>query len=55
MEHRLDVRNPEHIVIQKLARDIYYTKYHVQVCTLDRDSRFRAGEEWRTTPYQTRL
>ena len=26
--------NPEHIEAQKLARQKYYTAYHVQVCTL---------------------
>jgi heme-degrading monooxygenase HmoA len=30
--------NPEHITAQKLARQKYYTDYHVQVCTLDRES-----------------
>ncbi len=34
--------NPEHIAAQKLARQKYYTAYHVQVCTLDRESKFRA-------------
>ena len=29
--------NPEHIEAQKLARQKYYTEYHVQVCTLDRE------------------
>jgi heme-degrading monooxygenase HmoA len=36
-------RNPEHIAAQKLAREKYYTSYHVQVCTLDRESRFEAA------------
>ena len=36
--------NPEHIAAQKLARQKYYTEYHVQVCTLDRQSRFKAKE-----------
>lgn len=35
-------RHPEHVAAQKLARQKYYTEYHVQVCTLDRESRFRA-------------
>jgi heme-degrading monooxygenase HmoA len=48
-------RNPEHITAQKVTRNKYYTKYHVQVRTLDRDSRFTAGEESRTTRYQTKL
>jgi heme-degrading monooxygenase HmoA len=34
--------NPEHIAAQKLARQKYYTEYRVQVCTLDRESRFKA-------------
>jgi heme-degrading monooxygenase HmoA len=34
--------NPEHMAAQKLARQKYYTEYHVQVCTLDRESKFRA-------------
>ena len=37
-------RNLEHVAAQKLAREKYYTEYHVQVCTLDRDSRFKAEE-----------
>ena len=36
--------NPEHIAAQKLARQKYYTGYHVQVCTLDRESKFKANE-----------
>ena len=35
--------NPEHIAAQKLARQKYYAEYHIQVCALDRESRFRAG------------
>ncbi len=34
--------NPEHIAAQKLARTKYYSEYHVQVCTLDRESKFKA-------------
>ena len=30
--------NPEHVEAQKLAREKYYTEYHIQVCTLDRES-----------------
>jgi heme-degrading monooxygenase HmoA len=33
--------NPEHIAAQKLAREKYYTEYHVQVCKLDRESKFK--------------
>jgi heme-degrading monooxygenase HmoA len=36
--------NPEHIAAQKLARQKYYTEYSVQVCTLDRESKFKAQE-----------
>ncbi len=36
--------NPEHIAAQKLARQKYYTEYHVQVCTLARESKFKAQE-----------
>ena len=37
--------NPEHIAAQKLARQRYYAEYHIQVCTLDRESRFTAPAE----------
>jgi len=33
--------NPEHLVAQKMARQKYYTEYSVQVCTLDRESKFK--------------
>ena len=36
--------NPEHIEAQKLARQRYYTAYHVQVCTLDRELKFDAEQ-----------
>ena len=36
--------NPEHLVAQKLARQKYYAEYHIQVCTLDRESKFKAPE-----------
>ena len=36
--------NPEHIAAQRLARQKYYSEYHVQVCTLDRESKFTAKE-----------
>jgi heme-degrading monooxygenase HmoA len=36
--------NPEHRAAQKLAREKYYTEYSVQVCTLDRESKFKAAE-----------
>jgi heme-degrading monooxygenase HmoA len=36
--------NPEHIAAQKLAREKFYTNYHIQVCTLDRESKFTAKD-----------
>jgi heme-degrading monooxygenase HmoA len=36
--------NPEHIAAQRLARTKYYTEYSVQVCTLDRESKFKAQD-----------
>ena len=36
--------NPEHRAAQKLAREKYYTEYSVQVCTLDRESKFKAAD-----------
>ena len=36
--------NPEHLAAQKLARRKYYSAYHIQVCTLDRESKFKAQE-----------
>ena len=36
--------NPDHIAAQKLARRKYYTEYQVQVCSLDRESKFKAPE-----------
>ena len=36
--------DPEHIAAQRLARQKYYSEYHVQVCTLDRESKFTAKE-----------
>jgi heme-degrading monooxygenase HmoA len=33
--------NPEHLAAQKMARQKYYTEYSVQVCTLDRESKFK--------------
>lgn len=36
--------NPEHREAQKLARSKYYTEYHVQVCRLDRESKFKAQD-----------
>ena len=48
------VRNPEHIEAQKLARQKYYTEYHVQVCTLDRESKFNAEEAAKRAPAAAR-
>jgi len=48
-EHEQGLRawrtNAEHLAAQKLARQKYYTEYHVQVCTLQRESRFKAEEK----------
>jgi heme-degrading monooxygenase HmoA len=37
--------NAEHIAAQKMARQKYYTEYSVQVCTLDREAKFKAKDE----------
>jgi heme-degrading monooxygenase HmoA len=36
--------NPEHLAAQRLARQKYYIEYHIQVCTLDRETKFKAQE-----------
>jgi heme-degrading monooxygenase HmoA len=36
--------NAEHLQAQKMARQKYYAEYSVQVCTLDRESKFKAKE-----------
>src|SRR5262249_52865080 len=36
--------NPEHRAAQKLGREKYYSEYSVQVCTLDRESKFKAAD-----------
>ena len=36
--------NAEHHAAQKLARQKYYTEYHIQVCTLDRETKFKAKD-----------
>jgi heme-degrading monooxygenase HmoA len=36
--------NAEHRTAQKMARQKYYTDYSVQVCTLDRESKFKSAE-----------
>jgi heme-degrading monooxygenase HmoA len=37
--------NAEHLAAQRNARLKYYTDYSVQVCTLDRESKFNAAEQ----------
>ncbi len=51
--HRAWRLNPEHIAAQKLARKKYYTEHHVQVCTLDRESKFKAAEAAANEPART--
>ena len=36
--------NAEHRAAQKLAREKFYLEYSVQVCTLDRESKFKATD-----------
>ncbi len=36
--------HPEHRAAQGLARQKYYTEYHVQVCRMERESRFTADD-----------
>jgi hypothetical protein len=36
--------NPEHLAAQKLARQKYYTEYHLQVCTLTRETKYTAQD-----------
>jgi len=36
--------NPEHRAAQMLAREKYYLDYHIQVCTLDRESKFKTAD-----------
>ena len=37
--------NPEHRAAQKLAREKYYLDYHIQICTLDRESKWKLPEQ----------
>jgi heme-degrading monooxygenase HmoA len=37
--------HPEHIEAQKLARQKYYSEYHIQVCTLEHESKFNAADD----------
>jgi len=41
--------NPEHLVAQKLARQKYYSEYHLQVCTLTRESKYQPQPAARPT------
>ena len=47
-EHKEGLRawrtNPEHLAAQRLARQKYCTEYHIQVCTLDHESKFKAQD-----------
>jgi heme-degrading monooxygenase HmoA len=36
--------NPDHIAAKKLARTTYYTEYSVQICRLERESKFKAAD-----------
>ena len=36
--------NVEHIAAQKKARQTFYTEYSLQVCTLDRESKYKAKD-----------
>src|SRR6476660_56764 len=36
--------HPEHRAAQKMAREIYYSEYSIQVCNLVRESRFKREE-----------
>jgi heme-degrading monooxygenase HmoA len=41
--------HPEHVPVQELGRQKFYTEYHLQVCEIVRESRFtRSGKESRT-------
>lgn len=37
--------NPEHRTAQKQACEKYYTEYHIQVCRLERESKFKLPGE----------
>ena len=36
--------NPEHLAAQELGRTKFYSEYHVQVCTLARESKFKLND-----------
>jgi len=42
--------NPEHLAAQRLARQKFYSEYHIQVCTLERESTFKAQEPTASAP-----
>jgi heme-degrading monooxygenase HmoA len=42
--------NPEHLTAQKLARQKYYAEYHIQVCNLARESKFKAEDAAKPAP-----
>ncbi len=42
--------HPEHLAAQKLARQQYYSEYHLQVCTLTRGSKYNAAERLTAAP-----
>lgn len=33
--------HPEHVSVKKIGRDRFYTQYHLQVCEVVRESKFR--------------
>ena len=37
-------RHPQHVEAIKLARQKYYVEFSVQICTLDRESKFKADD-----------
>jgi hypothetical protein len=36
--------HPEHRAAQKMAREVYYSEYSVQVCNVVRESKFKREE-----------
>jgi heme-degrading monooxygenase HmoA len=34
--------HPEHVAAQEKGRKLYYTEYHIQVCNVVRESKFKA-------------
>ena len=35
--------HPEHRAAQQRGRDEFYSEYHIQICTLERESKFKAA------------